>query len=109
MFNSARVYLYDTSSDPKQDNIKYTGKYCNFTKIGFLYVRRQFLILYGVPEVREASRNLPGAHGFVVLQYGPMPTHGDPIQVRNYQFSATSKRPDPYIEHFFLKIDSIEI
>ena len=65
--------------------------------------RRHFLILYGVPEVREASRNLPGARGFVVLQYEPVATHGDPIQVRNYKFSATSKRPDPYIEHFFFE------
>ena len=46
---------------------------------------RIFLILYGVPEVREVSRKLPGARGFVVIEYGPVGSHGDPIQPRNYQ------------------------
>ena len=71
--------------------------------------RRHFLILYGVPEVWEASRNLPGARGSVVLQYEPVATHGDPIQVQNYQNCDISRCPGPCIEHFFLKIISIEI
>ena len=75
----------------------------------FFYVRRHVLILYGVPEVREASRNLPGARGFVLIEYEPVATHGDPIQTRNYQICDISQRPDPCIEHFLLKIISIEI
>lgn len=46
------------------------------------------LIFYGVPEVREVSRKLPGARGFVVIEYGPVASHGDPIQARNYRFYA---------------------
>ena len=44
------------------------------------------LIKYGLPEVREVSRNLPGARGFVVIEYGPVASHGDPIQAQNYSF-----------------------
>ena len=69
-------------------------KYGKFTTFGFLNFRRHFLILYGIPEVREASRNLPGAHGFALIEYEPMATHGDPIQTRSYQFVDTSKGPD---------------
>ena len=47
---------------------------------------RIFFILYGVPEVREVSRKLPGAHGFVVIEYGPVASHADPIQPRFYRF-----------------------
>ena len=35
---------------------------------------------------REVSRNLPGARGFAVIEYGPMASHGDPIQAQNYRF-----------------------
>ena len=45
-----------------------------------------FKVLYGVPEVREVSRNLPGARGFVVIEYGPVASHGDPIQARIMDF-----------------------
>ncbi len=45
-----------------------------------------FLIKYGLPEVREVSRKLPGARGFAVIEYGPMASHGDPIQPQNYRF-----------------------
>ena len=34
---------------------------------------------YGVPEVQEASKNLPGARGFVFPKYQPMAIHGDSI------------------------------
>ena len=43
----------------------------------------QFRILYGIPEVREVSKNLPGARGFVFPKYRPIPSHGDPIHARN--------------------------
>ena len=49
----------------------------------FVFVRSCMSILYGVPEVREVSRNLPGARGFVVIECGSMASHGDPIQARN--------------------------
>ncbi len=45
-----------------------------------------FGVNYGIPEVLEVSRNLPGARGFVVIEYGPVASHGDPIQARNYRF-----------------------
>ena len=35
------------------------------------------------PEAREVFKNLPGAHGFVVVQYGPVASHGDPIRAQN--------------------------
>ena len=41
-----------------------------------------FCIFYGVPEVREVSRKLPGARGFAVIEYGPVASHGDPNQVQ---------------------------
>ena len=47
-----------------------------------------FSIFYGVPGVREVSRKLPGARGFVVIEYGPVASHGDPIQPRFYQILA---------------------
>ena len=46
-----------------------------------------FLVKYGLPEVREVSRKLPGARGFAVIEYGPVASHGDPIQPQNYKFS----------------------
>ena len=46
-----------------------------------------FYIFYDIPEVREVSRNLPGARGFAVSEYGPVASHGDPIQPQNYTFS----------------------
>ena len=58
------------------------------TQIYIWEFKTSFFILYGIPEVREISRNLPGAHGFAVLQYGPVATHGDPIQVQSYQICA---------------------
>ena len=45
-----------------------------------------FLVKYGLPEVREVSRKLPGARGFAVSEYGPVASHGDPIQPQNYGF-----------------------
>ena len=44
------------------------------------------LIKYGLPEVREVSRKLLGARGSVVIEYGPVAIHDDPIQPRNYGF-----------------------
>ena len=45
-----------------------------------------FWVKYGLPEVREVSRKLPGARGFAVSEYGPVASHGDPIQPPNYTF-----------------------
>ena len=45
-----------------------------------------FLVKYGLPEVREVSRKLPGARGSAVSEYGPVASHGDPIQPQNYRF-----------------------
>ena len=42
-----------------------------------------FLIFYDVPEAREVSRNLPGARGFVVVEYEHVASHGDPIRAQN--------------------------
>ena len=39
-----------------------------------------FPLKSGIPEVREVSRKLPGARGFAVIEYGPVASHGDPIQ-----------------------------
>ena len=39
-------------------------------------------------EAWEVSRNLAGAHGFVVIEYEPIPTHGDPIHLPNYQLPS---------------------
>ena len=78
--------MNDTSSDPKQDNIIiYKKKIYKLTKVGFVIFRYIFFILYGIPEVREASRNLPGADDFAPIEYEHMATHGDPIQPQNYQ------------------------
>ena len=56
----------------------------------------------GVPEVREASRNLPGACGFAPIEYEPMATHDDPIQAANYQIPAAPKRRHPQNVNVFL-------
>ena len=77
------------------DKERYHEKYSTFTKISFWDFRRQFLILYGIPEVREASRNLPGARGFALIEYEPVATHDDPIQAQNYQIPAAQKCRDP--------------
>ena len=45
-----------------------------------------FLILYGVPEAREVSKNLPGAHSSVLTEYEPISWHGDPIRAQYYHF-----------------------
>ena len=44
------------------------------------------MIKFGLPEVREVSRNLPGARGSAVIEYEPVASHGDPIQPQNYRF-----------------------
>ena len=52
-----------------------------------LFGQFSFFVKYGIPEVREVSRNLPGARGFVVIEYEPVASHGNPFQARNYRFS----------------------
>ena len=64
---------------------KYTEKYIILQKNMTLGLLGHFLILYGIPEVQEVFQNLPGAGGFVVIEYEPILSHGDPIHARNYQ------------------------
>ena len=56
-----------------------------------------FLIKNEVPEVQEASKNLPGARGFVFPKYQPVAIHGDPIhpQITSFFRTCTSQ-----ITHF---------
>ena len=71
--------------DPKHTYInirKFTGK-LDFNIFEHVLI---LLVKYGIPEVREVSRNLPGARGFAVIEYGPVASHGDPIQAQNYRF-----------------------
>ena len=46
---------------------------------------RSCLVKYGILEVREVSRNLPGARGSALAEYEPVASHGDPIQPKNYR------------------------
>ena len=71
-------------------------KYCKNLYKNFLYCKNSYMLriyksyiceskpaskpaFYGVPEVREVSRKLPGARGFVVAEYQPVASHGGPI------------------------------
>ena len=58
---------------------KYTENKGN-TNFGLFGIEDHFLLKYGVPEVQEVSKNLPGAHGFVFPKYEPVAIHGNPIQ-----------------------------
>ena len=64
----------------------YTGIYGKIEFSRCLIFFSRFLVKYGIPEVREVSRNLPGGRGFALAEYGPMASHGDPIQPHNYRF-----------------------
>ena len=44
------------------------------------------LIKNGILEAWEVFKNLAGAGGFVVLEYQPVASHGDPIHAQNYTF-----------------------
>ena len=44
----------------------YIEKYVIYGIFGFLDFGGHFLILYGIPEVQEAFKNLPGARGFAL-------------------------------------------
>ena len=66
----------------------------------FLDFSDQIRILYGIPEAREVSKNLPGARGFVFPKYEPIPSHGDPVCARDYQILPNSCLPD----HWFSKL-----
>ena len=72
--------LYNPSVRPQTI---YIGIYGKIRCFGILGLWRPFLFFCGVPEAREVFKNLPGAHGFVVLQYGPVASHGDPIHTKN--------------------------
>ena len=67
------------------------------------------LVKYGIPEVREVSRNLPGARGFAVIEYRPMASHGDPIQAQNHQLlMLRNVYPFRFVNVFLEKILSGE-
>ena len=58
--------------------------------------KHHMLILYGVTEVWEVSRSLPGARGFVLIDYQPAAANLDLIQTPNYQdLCAQKMRPPP--------------
>ena len=63
-------------------NSKYTVKH-SFWVFGFC---SNFRFFYSVPEAREVSKNLPGARGFLAIQYGPVVSHGDLIHPQHYKF-----------------------
>ena len=80
--------------------------------VGELFYFLVIFILYGVPEVREVSRNLPGARGFVVIEYGPILSHGDPVHAQNYQNSwlqnvYTSRFVNVFLKFQFLIRDMV--
>ena len=56
--------------------------------LGFWDLGRHFRTFYSVPEARQVFKNLPGAHGFVVIQYGPVASHGGLFCARTDGFSA---------------------
>ena len=58
-------------------------------------------VKYGIPEVREVSRNLPGARGFAVIEYGPVASHGDPIHARYYHLLTLQNVYPPRMSMFF--------
>ena len=74
-------------------------KYCVFEFPDFF---NHFRILYGIPEAREVSKNLPGARGVVFPKCQPIPSNGDPIHPQNYQISSNSHLPDHYL--FFERV-----
>ena len=43
------------------------------------------MIFLGHPEIQEVFRNLPGVCGSVLTKYQPVPSHQDPIHLRNYK------------------------
>ena len=51
---------------------------------GFLDFGGHFWFFYDIPEAPEVFKNLPRPRGFVVLQYGPVASHGDHVHARNY-------------------------
>ena len=59
-----------------------------------------FSVKYGIPEVREVSRNLPGARGSTLAEYGPVASHGDPIQPQNYRFFEVANSGHLHCEAF---------
>ena len=46
-----------------------------FERVSHLFTK------YGIPEVWDVSRNLPGARGFAAIEYGPKIFILDPIQL----------------------------
>ena len=45
-----------------------------------------FQLFYCFPQAREVSKNLPGNRGFVVIEYGPVAIHADPVDEFALQF-----------------------
>ena len=53
---------------------------------GIFYICGRFGTKNGIPEVREVSRNVPEARGFVLAKYQPVASHGDPVLDEFYAF-----------------------
>ena len=45
-----------------------------------------FCLVYSGFEVREVFKNLPGWRGFVLTEYQPVGSHGDPVHAHLYKF-----------------------
>ena len=79
--------------DADRSEMAHTGEYFFYAPVAVASLTKYVwgappgsLVKKGIPEVREVSRKLPGARGFAVIEYGPVASHGDPIQPRNYGF-----------------------
>ena len=44
----------------------------------------------GLTEAREAFKNAPGGRGFVLTEYWPVASHGDPVYIIVYALSLLS-------------------
>ena len=56
----------------------------------FAGLGEHFYLKYDVPEVQEASKNLPGACGSIFPEYQPMAIHSDPIHPQHNLNCSTS-------------------
>ena len=59
------------------------GKIRHFCIFGLL---QHFLIFYGIPKVREPSKNLRGTRGVVFPKSQPISSHGDPNHAQTSPF-----------------------
>ena len=62
---------------------------------------------YGIPEVPEASKNLPRVRGSVFPEYQPVAIHGDPIHPQNDLNFSQLFELVPLRSHIFPNVTSI--